>query len=253
MPDPAVRKRRRRVDATTLEGHLSTRLDPLSDAVLAFPLFLTYQLGLLISGAGTSGVDFITRGLALLCQRDPGTYLLLLAALLITYAGIVAWLRRSGSFHPRRFVPMLLEAGVYAVVMGSLILFVLRRFVDLLPGLNSSSELAVSGPIEIIVISAGAGLHEELWFRLILFSGLAWWFRLFAGRRTAWMAALLLSSLLFAGAHHLGPGSEPITASSFAYRSLAGVYFALIYWFRGFSVAAWTHALYDLYVLSFTS
>lgn len=220
--------------------------------MLVFPLFLTYQLGLLISGGGSSGVDLITRGLALLCRSRPGTYLLLLGGMVLCYAGLIAWLRRSGGFDPRRFGPMLLESAVYAVVMGSLILFVLARFVDLFPGLNASGGFEFAGPLEIVVVSAGAGLHEELWFRLILFSGMAWWFRRWAGPRVAWMAALLLSSLLFAAAHHVGPGSEPITVAAFGYRSLAGVYFGLIYAFRGFAVAAWTHALYDAYVLSFT-
>ena len=32
--------------------------------------------------------------------------------------------------------------------------------------------------------------------------------------------------------------------------ALAGVFFALVYQLRGFAVAAWTHALYDVYVLS---
>jgi hypothetical protein len=35
----------------------------------------------------------------------------------------------------------------------------------------------------------------------------------------------------------------------FTFRLLAGVFFGLLFWFRGFAVAVYTHALYDVYVL----
>lgn len=241
--------RKQRSDPNTLEGHLLRRLDPQSDAVLAFPLFITYQVGLLGSRSGGSGVDFISAWLALLCQYSFGAYLWLLLGMVVGYAGLLAWLRRRGGFDPRRFAPMLLEAGVYALAMGSLILFVLREFVELLP-MNAGG--VVGSPLDRIVVSAGAGFHEELVFRLLILGGLAWLLSPRLGRLTAGGIALLFSSLLFALAHHVGAGSEELTAGAFAYRSLAGLYFGAIYLLRGFSVAAWTHALYDLYVLSFT-
>ena len=36
---------------------------------------------------------------------------------------------------------------------------------------------------------------------------------------------------------------------SFVYRLLAGVFFSALYLTRGFGVTAWTHALYDVFVL----
>jgi hypothetical protein len=60
----------------------------------------------------------------------------------------------------------------------------------------------------------------------------------------------VLSSLAFSLAHHIGPAGEAFRFSAFVYRTLAGVFFAAIYQVRGFAVAAWTHALYDVYVLS---
>jgi len=35
----------------------------------------------------------------------------------------------------------------------------------------------------------------------------------------------------------------------FVFRVLAGCFFGMVYWFRGFAVAVYTHALYDIYVL----
>jgi hypothetical protein len=243
------RPRRAKVDPTTLDGHLRRRLDPLSDAVLAFPLFLTYQFGLLFAGNGASGVDFITRGLVVLSQFSFVGYLSLLAGMLAAYGGLLAWLRSRGEFHPRRFAPMLMEAGVYALVMGSLILFVLRKFVELMP---LSATAAGGSPLDMLVVSAGAGFHEELVFRLGLLGGMGWALQRRMAPGLAFTLALVVSSILFAAAHHVGAGSEAWSVGAVAYRSLAGVYFGVLYHFRGFAVAAWTHALYDLYVLSFT-
>jgi hypothetical protein len=247
----AKRRRRGRIDPTTLDGHLRQRLDPQSDALLAFPLFLTYQVGLLLGSDAGSGVDFITGSLVILCQFSLVAYVGLLSGLLAAYGGLLAWLHSRGGFHPRRFVPMLLEAAVYALAMGSLILFVLRKFVELLP-MELSTVAARGGFFESLVVSAGAGFHEELVFRLIGLGGLTWLLSRRFGSGVSVVVALVVSSLLFALAHHVGAGNEPFTAGAMAYRSLAGLYFGAIYLFRGFAVAAWTHALYDLYVLSFT-
>ena len=102
----------------------------------------------------------------------------------------------------------------------------------------------------MLVISAGAGFHEELIFRLILMGGLAWLLTGVTGQRRAWLIALVVSSLAFSIAHHIGPAGEAFTFGAFVYRALAGAFFAVVYQVRGFAVAVWTHALYDVYVLS---
>lgn len=225
--------------------YLSGRLDGLTSAILVFPLFLVYQIGIL-SGRGQNGVDFLTRSLIELGQQDLTNYLITMAGLLVAYAAVLVLLRSRGSFTPRAFGPMLLESSLYALLMGSLILFVMQKFLGVLPGLF----IGVKNPIDVLVISAGAGFHEELIFRLILMGGLAWLLTGLTGKRRAWLIALAVSSILFSIAHHIGPAGEAFTFSAFIYRALAGVFFALVYQLRGFAVAAWTHALYDVYVLS---
>ena len=54
----------------------------------------------------------------------------------------------------------------------------------------------------------GAGIYEELLFRLILLSLVAWAFRHAGTPRVSMILAVLLSSLLFAAAHHIGPHGE---------------------------------------------
>lgn len=226
--------------------HFSGRIDPFTSAILVFPLFITYQVGILAGARGRNGADFVTDALIRLCDRDLGTYLLLLAGMIAGYGVVLAWLKRRRRFAPGAFVPMLLEAAVYAFFMGAVIQLVIARFVELVP------LLAIGGPspAEILVISAGAGLHEELVFRAILMGGLVQLFSLGLGRLPSWVAALAVSSALFALAHHIGPAGEVFTLWAFVYRSLAGVIFGLLYQLRGFAVAAWTHALYDVFVLA---
>jgi len=228
-----------------LTSTLGRRIDPLGSAILVFPLLLVYQLGI-VSGRGQNGVDFITRALIGVARRDLGNYLVILAGMLVAYAAVVVLLRRRGTFRPGDFLPMLTESSVYALVMGSLIMFVINQFASLVPGLS----IGETGPLDVLVISAGAGFHEELVFRLLLMGGLGWLLSGIMSPRRAWIAALVVSSLLFSIAHHIGPAGEAFTFAAFVYRALAGAFFALIYQLRGFAVAAWTHALYDVYVLS---
>lgn len=235
-----------RVQRGALSTHFGGRIDPFTSAVLVFPLFLTYQLGILgRGGTGQNGVDFVTRALIELCERDVGNYLGVLGGLLLAYAALLVVLR--GAFNPRVFIPMLAEAGFYAVTMGTLILFVIHNFLEFVPRLVTGAVLPTA---DVLVISAGAGLHEELIFRVLGMGGLGFLLAGITGPRRAWMFALVLSSLVFSLAHHVGPAGEAFTFAAFVYRMLAGMFFALVYQLRGFAVAAWTHALYDVYVLS---
>ena len=251
-PD-SPRTRARPATAGTLRNHLSGRVDPLTSAILIFPLLIIYQLGILLS-RGLNGVDFVTASLVELANRDLGNYLIVLTVLLLIYAAILLILRQRGDFDPKAFWPVIAESSFYALSMGSIILFVMHRFVELVPGLSLAGPVsaALAGGlsfIDIVVISAGAGLHEELIFRLVGVGGLSWLLAGITGEKRAWIAALILSSLAFSLAHHLGPTGEPFEFAPFVYRALAGVFFALIYHVRGLAVAVWTHALYDIYVL----
>ena len=72
--------------------------------------------------------------------------------------------------------------------------------------------------------------------------------------RVSMIAAVLLSSLLFAAAHHVGPYGEEFhwralaSWSIFAFRTLAGIFFSVVYVYRGFGIAAGSHAAYDILV-----
>ena len=63
------------------------------------------------------------------------------------------------------------------------------------------------------------------------------------------IAAAIVSSLLFAAAHHVGVHGEwPIHWFDFTFRVVAGMFFSFVFIYRGFGIAAGSHAAYDLLV-----
>jgi hypothetical protein len=100
-----------------------------------------------------------------------------------------------------------------------------------------------------VITYVGAGIYEEVVFRLLLFTALSRLLQLFqAPWPLAAAVAALASAALFSAAHHVGPYGEPYDGSVFLFRVLAGLYFALVYQLRGFGIAVGAHACYDVLV-----
>ena len=104
-----------------------------------------------------------------------------------------------------------------------------------------------SSLIDTIAMGIGAGVYEELVFRLILISVLVMiGVDLFHfGRAKVAVAAILLSALVFAAHHHQPVGMEPFDAMRFFFRTIAGIYLAVVFWYRGYGPAAGCHAAYN--------
>ncbi len=199
---------------------------------LVFPLVLAYGVGALVVGS-ISAVDVPSRALWHLVGQDRATYLLVYAGLA---AAFLVWLGRSGrraALSLDVVAPVVMEAAIYALTLAAVIDLVLSRALGL-----GADEL---------VAALGAGIHEELLFRVGAFAGgAALLARAGLPRRAAWAVALVASALVFAAAHHWA--GEAWEVRAFAFRALAGVAFALIFWFRSLAHAVWAHAMYDVYV-----
>ena len=101
------------------------------------------------------------------------------------------------------------------------------------------------------MISLGAGIYEELLFRVLLVGALAWLGHKVLGWRplVAGVAATVPGALIFSAFHYIGPFGDNWDVYSFVFRSIAGLFFSGLYLLRGFGVTAWTHALYDVFLL----
>jgi membrane protease YdiL (CAAX protease family) len=141
---------------------------------------------------------------------------------------------------------MLLESLALAVIIGMVLRFataaLLHYFTLSRPGhLGTSTQL---------MVSLGAGVYEELLFRVILVGaltaiatrGFKW------SPRNAGIFAVLFSALLFSAFHYVGAYGDLLRFSSFLFRFFAGVVFSTLYVLRGFGITAWSHALYDVIV-----
>ncbi len=106
-----------------------------------------------------------------------------------------------------------------------------------------------------VVTGVGAGIYEELVFRLILICALMVLLQDVIGidHKNAVILSVLISAALFSAHHHhiafingqLGRGA-PFSWTEFVFRTTAGVYFAALFAIRGFGIAAGTHAFYDI-------
>ena len=226
----------------------------LTSVILVVPLLLLYQLGVVAIYPMINGADLLTRFLFQNLALSRSAYLGYTALVAVVFAVVVAVLRRRQQVHLRVFVPVLLESAIFALTMGSLIVLVMTRVFGINPRLAASGgtgALAGEGLFGRVVMSLGAGFWEETTFRLGLLTGVvALGERVIGMRRSlAFVLALAVSSFLFSAAHHIPPYGDPLAIGVFTFRLLAGVFFGLLFWFRGFAVAAYTHALYDIYVL----
>jgi hypothetical protein len=231
-----------------LQRYFAQRADPLTNLFLVLPLFIVYHVGVVsqvrVGPDGRyqwvgNGVDFLTGTALSLAHGNVLVYAAGAVVVTLVLTALILWARKRSGVHPRLFVPLLIESTVYAVLVAGVIGYIVDAIgLGVLDGEGFGAQ---------VISSCGAGLHEELVFRMGLFHGSAW----LASRRVqrpwmAWVVAGLVTSALFSAVHYLGPLGDRFSLSSFAFRFFLGGVLAIIYRYRGFAVAAWTHTLYDV-------
>lgn len=226
-----------------LVAYLKERHDPLTSLLLTIPVFVLYHLGILAMPL-RNGVDLVSQLTLELLEQSLLGYV----SVTLGYAAAIAIaayvLRRKGRIRPAELLPVLGESAVWAVLMSALVGWTTHQLFDWQVGPSAL------GPFEKLVMSAGAGFHEELVFRAGMFAGgglaLTRLARL-PELEAAWISALV-SSLVFSAIHYVGPMGDEFSLVSFTFRALAGLFLAGVYRFRGFAVAVYTHTLYDVIV-----
>ncbi len=228
---------------------------PRYSLTFALPLLLLYEaLAFLLSGDAMAGVR---NGADVLLKSVFTTFggrhgLTVFGVLLL---GLGAWLvirdrRRSGPIEARLFLGMLGESIGYALVLGGVASTLTSLVLGRLGFALSAGGLQQFGFPTQIMISLGAGIYEELLFRVILVSGLAWLGRSVFGWKAlpSGIMATVVGALVFSAFHYVGPFGDPFALDSFVFRAIAGVLFSALYLLRGFGIAAWSHALYDVFL-----
>jgi hypothetical protein len=251
MTTPAAKSVSRR------QSYWAASRSPRYSLLFALPLLLAYE-ALAVArpvrvGGGAelrNGADVLLReaSYALLGPWGPSVVMALVTVLCVVL--VRRDMKRGGGLRLPTFGLMFAEAAALSVAFG---LVVGTATAELLGHLRP----LMMGPIQNmdlptrLMLSLGAGLYEELLFRVILVGGLAMGGRVVLGlsRFTSGAIATVIGALAFSAFHYIGAYGEPWQLQSFVFRAISGVAFSALYLTRGFGITAWTHALYDIGVL----
>lgn len=157
----------------------------------------------------------------------------------------------------RKKDPWTPEPKLYLVMLGESIvlavpLFVLATVLVREPIASASLSTVDWGNWQQkMVIALGAGIYEELLFRMVAIALIHTivkdLFKL--PEEVSTISAVALSSLGFAAIHFMGD-YNPFSMPKMLFYTVAGVYFAAIYLGRGFGIVVTAHALYDVLVFT---
>lgn len=220
---------------------------PLDSLVFLLPLIVAYEVGtlyLLPQWSSEPGVHVGAHVLLRMFFRlfGPGSYHLPA----ISVAAILL------SWHVATRAPWRVRwSTVAGIGVESLALaFPLLLFQDSLhAGVTGVGE---QGWLSRAVLSVGAGVYEELVFRLgvISIASMVAIDLLRLPRNGSMVAIVLLGAGLFASYHHVYPATEAFGLVPFLFRAAAGIYLGGIFVMRGFGVAVGCHSAYNLLVVS---
>jgi hypothetical protein len=219
--------------------------------VFLLPLLLAYEVGVLWMGgtqpAGLrNGADSWLRwGLEAFGLHQLYWLPVLVVLMFLSWSAIRQYDRPPELLGV--WMGMAVESAIFAVGLWGLS----RGLGPLLDsvGVRLNAGPGVDPVVAQVISFVGAGIYEEVLFRLLLFSALGWllWHAGMPGL-VAFLVSALTSALLFSGAHHFGPYGEKLDGYVFLFRTLAGLYFALLYQLRGFGITVGAHAGYDVLV-----
>ena len=228
--------------------------EPRYSLLFALPLLVLYEgLSAALSGSHLAGVrngaDVLLKTLFVTVGGRGG--LLAFGVAVVGIGGWFVWqdLRHAGTpLVPKTFGMMFVESIVYAAIFGRVVSWLTAMLLS-----GGTLVVAVQGPIETLplgtqlVVSLGAGIYEELLFRVLIVGGLMLLFSRLEWRRSVSIGvAVGLSSLIFSTFHYVGPYGDQLTLASFTFRVVAGLLLSGLYVWRGFGITAWTHAVYDV-------
>jgi len=232
---------------------------PRYSLLFALPLLVFYQVLAVLLAHGErsirNGADVILQSVftALAGAWGPPLFMVCLIG-----AGL--WLvTRDRRAHGSRlrgsvFAAMLGESIALALIFGFVVGSVTSGVLGMLQTLAVPAGGGAGHEMDWwtrLMVSLGAGIYEELLFRVLLVGAVAAAARALLGWRplTAGIAATVAGAAIFSAFHYIGPYGDRWQLYSFAFRMVAGLFFSGLYLARGFGITAWTHALYDVLLL----
>ncbi|MBX3395412.1 MAG: CPBP family intramembrane metalloprotease [Phycisphaerae bacterium] len=254
-PPKTQARRTRRTRSELSSAYLDVTHRPLQCLVFLLPLVIAYEVGMALFYAdrpvnmrpSLAAEELILWFFSLF----GGTGAYLPGAVLVVV--LLAWHVATRNPWKVTLQPLAGMAGESVLLAMPLLLFNNQLTGGLQAVAHTVPPDAVGEPPRAVIellLSVGAGIYEELVFRLIIIGLLNLLLIDICGmKKVAGVAvAIIVSSLLFALHHYPPIGSDlTYTAGEFAFRTLAGAYLAAIFAFRGFGLAVGCHTMYDVF------
>lgn len=252
-------------EQTLIGGYMAETAQPIYSLLFLLPLLIAYELAAVLVNFDRTlqirnAADIMVKNLLVSFGIRSMLGFVLAVVLIAIVCAMVALREARGPIQPRYFLGMFLESCAYSMLLAG----VASRATDMVMGgqtIASGGGPALlpfdQGGLSQWMIALGAGVYEEIVFRVLLISVILSFFQIVGrarwleGLKGRWGSALaaLIAALLFSGFHYVGAQGELFLWKTFTYRFFAGLILAAIYVTRGLGVAAWTHALYDVSLL----
>ena len=226
-------------------GYLERSERPLTSLVFLLPFIIAYEVGTeFFTSAAQRGHDQQIIAFTLF-QRffhlfgATGRHLPALAVVIVLLTWHIArkdvWRIDFGIL-----LAMAMESALMALPLILVGYFLARYF-----------PLAATGhgTTDLMIMSFGAGVYEEFFFRLTLFTLLSLLLRdvFKMEKRVAYLLIVAVSAFSFSAYHYLSP-SEHFQWRTALFRTVAGVYFGNLFLVRGFGVTCGSHCAYDMII-----
>ena len=96
----------------------------------------------------------------------------------------------------------------------------------------------------------GAGIWEEILFRLCIYSSILFIFNhILSNKNYSLYFSIIISSIIFSLFHYIGSNPDIFTLYTFIIRFIGGFILCYIYIFRGLGIACMTHFSYDFLLM----
>ena len=260
--EKSVRSRQNPATVHSDGDYLTETRRPFVSLIFVIPILLTYELGVILLGNSSirSGLDIWTSSALNLIGIGELFLLPFLTAFILMFMHHVREDRFG--FHPSVITGMTIESFALALIVfcgaKAQLLFwtVSAPALPMAMWITGNNE-AIAGSQDFsfwtsLVAFCGAGLYEELVFRLMLIPVImAGLMKLGSQRVPSALVAIVVTSLLFASVHYqlLNPAGPQLEWAGFMAKFIASVFFSLVFLFRGFGIAVGTHVAYDLLTL----
>ncbi len=212
------------------------------------PLLVFYEIGIILYGSETKNTADIIIKKPFEIFGNHSTLIFNSLIIIVSFCSIF-YIERKNRLSCGIFIPMFLESAAYAFSLGYAILFFVHGYLPF-----DITNLYVQSFIKGIIISLGAGIYEEVLFRLLLLSILylviVKVFKLNAIIGS--LFSILICACIFSIMHYIGMAGDSFSMSSFLFRAVAGFVLSAIFVFRGLGIAVYTHAIYNILIINNT-